>query len=657
MLITRARRIFNMRSCIAGVCLWLGIFLPTAIAQTTRNIILPPEIKSLKTLEQNWTDQEADEFYHAPQGSQLMPAKWFRALEQPASESLVTDPAYVLSFGYLPRLKGTSNNPDGLPLGFSYEGKYVGITCAACHTSILKFQDQAWIIDGAPTGGDFERLLVAIVDSLKATSEDPHKFDRFARRVLGTSATESDRQQLRAELTLSYLNRKKYNEMNLSRDARSLYGPGRVDAFGAILNQVTVGFAKESKSAIEANAPVSYPCLWDAPQHDRVQWSGAAENRVNPLMEPIVGTKHIGALGRNIGEVLGVFGDLDASDEGSILQLKGYKSSANKQSLIRIEDSLRSLWSPKWPEGTWPIDQNMATKGKLLYERDCRVCHDDLTFKRDDPNRFVEAQMHDVKTDPQFYLNFIQPSKTGVLKGRAIGFSPSERFGDVAPRRLMLKHMVQRAMFFRDSPLPIGIPNAMEYLETNSVDSEYEIFADIKIGDLTISGAFDSISIEEGVADLSASKLVDFVEKEGSKIKGELKSTFKERFPSLLSRLAKTDLLKKDGEAPNDGEAQDNVGFMYKARPLNGVWATAPYLHNGSVLNLDELLKPAAKRMKTFRLGSGQFDPVNVGLKDEGYFIFDTTVIGNSNRGHDSFYTREYTSEERVALIEYIKTL
>src|SRR5262249_17411833 len=39
------------------------------------------------------------------------------------------------------------------------------------------------------------------------------------------------------------------------------------------------------------------------------------------------------------------------------------------------------------------------------------------------------------------------------------------------------------------------------------------------------------------------------------------------------------------------------TGPQYKARPLDGIWATAPYLHNGSVPNLTELLKPAAQRL------------------------------------------------------------
>src|SRR5690606_22693114 len=98
------------------------------------------------------------------------------------------------------------------------------------------------------------------------------------------------------------------------------------------------------------------------------------------------------------------------------------------------------------------------------------------------------------------------------------------------------------------------------------------------------------------------------------------------------------------------------LSFEYKGRPLNGIWATAPYLHNGSVPNLDELLKPPGQRVKQFQVGSREFDPVNVGFVNEGHFTFDTTLSGNSNSGHD-YGDVVFTEEERRQLIEYMKSL
>jgi hypothetical protein len=100
---------------------------------------------------------------------------------------------------------------------------------------------------------------------------------------------------------------------------------------------------------------------------------------------------------------------------------------------------------------------------------------------------------------------------------------------------------------------------------------------------------------------------------------------------------------------------------MYKARPLNGVWASAPYLHNGSVPTVWDLLHHPAERPARFYVGSRQFDPVRLGLRsvaEEGgprLFDYDTTVRGNSSAGHP--YGTQLTDDEKRQLIEYLKTL
>lgn len=104
------------------------------------------------------------------------------------------------------------------------------------------------------------------------------------------------------------------------------------------------------------------------------------------------------------------------------------------------------------------------------------------------------------------------------------------------------------------------------------------------------------------------------------------------------------------------GECVENLK-QYIGRPLGGIWATAPYLHNGSVPNLYELLLPGEQRSAKFRVGSREFDPANVGFIDsEGPFEFDTTIPGNSNKGHE-YGTNQLTEEQRRQLVEYMKTL
>ena len=107
--------------------------------------------------------------------------------------------------------------------------------------------------------------------------------------------------------------------------------------------------------------------------------------------------------------------------------------------------------------------------------------------------------------------------------------------------------------------------------------------------------------------------------------------------------------------------------MAYPARPLAGIWATPPFLHNGSVPSLYELLSPVEERSKTFYVGNLEFDPVRVGYESGrfyGGFKFDVSKTGNSNAGHEfrdgegkGVIGRELTEDERWQLIEYLKAL
>ena len=108
----------------------------------------------------------------------------------------------------------------------------------------------------------------------------------------------------------------------------------------------------------------------------------------------------------------------------------------------------------------------------------------------------------------------------------------------------------------------------------------------------------------------------------------------------------------------------------YIAPPLDGVWATAPYLHNGSVPTLAALLNTLVRpRYWRFAETEPDYDPNALGWAykevaygkdgamgwDERNKIYDTTRRGYSNQGHD--FGDEFTEPERVALLEYLKTL
>jgi mono/diheme cytochrome c family protein len=99
--------------------------------------------------------------------------------------------------------------------------------------------------------------------------------------------------------------------------------------------------------------------------------------------------------------------------------------------------------------------------------------------------------------------------------------------------------------------------------------------------------------------------------------------------------------------------------LAYKARPLDGAWSSAPYLHNGSVPTLYDLLSPVAQRPRLFTVGSGEFDPVQVGLAagaaGPGDSRFDAGLPGNGNGGH--LYGTALDEGQRLDLLEFLKTL
>ncbi|HKB03396.1 MAG TPA: hypothetical protein VKD90_14330 [Gemmataceae bacterium] len=110
-----------------------------------------------------------------------------------------------------------------------------------------------------------------------------------------------------------------------------------------------------------------------------------------------------------------------------------------------------------------------------------------------------------------------------------------------------------------------------------------------------------------------------------------------------------------------DPEWLTNRGYI--ARPLAGAWATAPFLHNGSVPSLADLLRPATDRPKKFWVGSREYDPVKVGYVSDKDLIpadeqarvreLDTTRPGNANGGHE--FGTDLPEGDKRALLLYLR--
>ena len=100
----------------------------------------------------------------------------------------------------------------------------------------------------------------------------------------------------------------------------------------------------------------------------------------------------------------------------------------------------------------------------------------------------------------------------------------------------------------------------------------------------------------------------------------------------------------------------------YASQPLDGIWLRAPYLHNGSVPSLRDLLNPPAERQTAFWRGCDIYDPVDVGFRSgppdadcPRAWRMDTTARGEGNGGH--LYGTMLPEDRKNALIEYLKSL
>lgn len=142
-------------------------------------------------------------------------------------------------------------------------------------------------------------------------------------------------------------------------------------------------------------------------------------------------------------------------------------------------------------------------------------------------------------------------------------------------------------------------------------------------------------------------------------------------FPDALGAMAafaETALFNQHGLTPQerrqlepDGDPVWRSTMMYQARPLVGIWATAPFLHNGSIPTLYDLLQPATNRPASFPIGHRDFDPKKLGFTTDvakPVWTFDATIEANHNIGHEGAgFGTDLTEESKWDLIEYMKTL
>ncbi len=645
---------------------------PARGAATVSSDIFGDQFREVKYLDQGWTPSDSLWFYTTTQGSDLLPYDFFIVLEQEKSQEAFRSPENMNRYRYLPQ-NATPSNPDALPVGMvqdTYLGKrYMGFTCAACHTSQVNYNGVGIRIDGGPAAADMDTFMKDLAASLEALNHDAAKKARFIAAVLkaGSYSTEA---AVSADLKIYTLRLQAYNFFNEStlNNSPVPYGYARLDAFGRIFNRVAehllnpaavraaldgTGLPPEEVTKLvdklspvltskdrdhlmerlvalmsvderkllrdrifnRPNAPVSYPFLWDIPQSDYVQWNGIGVNA------------GVGPLGRNTGEVIGVFGTLDWAQEqewtfSSVIGGQGFgkthikfQSSVDFHNLRKLEDRLRSLESPLWADAVKqgvlpPLDQPRRGRGEGLFAKHCASCH--AVIDRASPDRRVVAHMDKIPggvgTDPTMANNAVGYSGySGVLRNMYSNTSVGNILLDTkAPIAALLTTATENV---------VATPNPDEWFFTRAADWA-----------TNLAKAFFSNKIKPSV---------------------------------------------KSGNYAPDSTVEPYASLRaYKGRSLNGIWATAPYLHNGSVPTLYDLLLPASPidsdpkgmvyRPKKFTVGSRELDVKKVGFRhgENEYpgFPFDTSLPSNSNAGHE-YGTRALSDEDRWDLVEYMKSL
>ncbi|MGF1701996.1 di-heme-cytochrome C peroxidase [Photobacterium makurazakiensis] len=617
-------------------------------------------------LGQGWTKKTQQQFYSTSQGSRIMPYDWYLYLEQVNSTSLFRANDNISSYGYIPSniIKGI--NPDGLSIGFVKDtpsatttttksqiypgmanGAWVGMNCAACHTTEVEYKGTVMRIDGGPTMANFQQFNVDLVTALESTIRDDDKFERFAKNVLQTSnyidsTDNKDRLKLDLIKQTDKLNHR--NKINVPNDHQAPYGYGRLDAIGAIFNQVLSVFNNDPHNARVANAPVSYPFLWGTHQSDVVQWTGFAPN----------GPLSLGALIRNGGEVLGVYGQIEIDKDTNTV---AYPSSLDFKGLGILEARVAQLKAPPWPQKLSSIDASKSQQGKSIYAKECASCH--AVVAKSDQGKPYKAQLtplSDVKTDAQEIINLLAYRDSGAFNSR-------HEFGKLGPQigtiTTGLDPLVNSVVGTIIAQIKEAMPASFVEYEGGKLASNQALNNGIGL-DKKQRYAYakkamkDLDDFKQAYKDLIAT--AQFI---NSKCKLTPKLC-KELLDSGLVVVDVKDYINNLQTTPEQKAIKAAVrnGQVYKARPLNGIWATAPYLHNGSVLSLMELLKPEEKRLKEFYVGSRKLDTVNVGFINEQVphsSLFDTKLLGNSNRGHT--YGVDLKQDDKIALVEYMKTL
>jgi hypothetical protein len=618
---------------VKNYTLWifLGLILLGVIAVKAWHFVFPPMpappvYGSLHVPNQGWSPARREKFYQTSQGNPVVPLSWFLSLErQPqgfpprlGEVDLFSSPQVQARYGLLPDT--SPYNQYQLPVGLvpdilsgevvnllgQGQKVWMGMSCAACHTGQIQYQGRAIRIDGGQAMWNFSQWSSDLVANLTLTAVLPDRFDRFAERVF---ALEDSQNSENTENTEYSEDRRK-----ALRDSLEVYlnSPLIKDAIDAIVNHTYPNVEGNARTAALGRGVNGEFGLLDprniARNHGPVSFPPLWYTHDYDWVQSVAAIRQ--PMGRNITEAWGVNVQVELRQPGR------YISTNRLNDLFWMESLLSVLEAPPWPEEILGrIDPKRVERGRYLYE----------TAVWDQALTPAQEQL------PPSEVGMVAPPnprrpRTGYCArchAPAIAADAWEGTG---------YGFVQLPLYRQD------------VLGTDPYDAEEFNARNPYTG--VIAGDLPGQHLNVGAA------LTGIIEK-------------------IQQRWYRDRAVPPDCQTIMNGFRENafRAPLGYPARPLAGYWATGPFLHNGSVRTLYQLLSPVGKRDKTFYMGSYEFDPRELGYRNEridGAFLYDTSVKGNSNAGHEfrdaprgtTGVVGPYLSpEDRRAIIEYMKVM
>ena len=628
-------------AALAGVYLLAAVLyaipvLSGALDDTMEVRFSRPDPSIVADYRNGLTPAQRETYYHLSQGSEILPWILLTAVD-------VADPGSTKPFVENLERYGLLPDPardDGLPVGltvssnpFTFGIDFVGITCAACHVGELRHDGKAVRIDGAPNMFNMQLFYSQAIEALMAATSDRAKLWRTLKRLgrqdygrYGVAAPfvrpatlvyyganmllHRDRLDARLELIAVIRAAKE------QRDPKHpTSGFGRLDAFDGTRNFIFTRlrkadaggeFAVNRANMVRLDAAVKFPPLWSrkAQPLELVAAYREQPQRFPPVwgfkdydwIEWTINTTTV--LERNFTETLGA---------GATVVLDPRRTASLFESSIPIRNMHDLEWlayyidPPRWPTAIFgEIKPDLAAAGEGIFRSRCAGCHEYGDDRRT-PNGLIR-------------LRGMRPEEVGTDATVAVRIScPVPDTGALAiPPR---SYTAEESQLLRDCA---GVKAGTAFTGNS--------FA------RTVQAAVDSIK----------------------------QKAFAAAGIDAAQQRAMEDLDRRGGVFWRDTLLDTRPPYgPYAPRPLYGIWAAAPYLHNGSVPTLYHLLLPPEQRPKTFALGKREYDPVRLGFAvdtacDQQDCVVDTTRTGDGNGGH--LFGTDLAEPDRMALLEYLKT-